>query len=1252
MKIRRQKVEASLKLIGAITKLSLAATTGSANLVFLAAMAQASQDSSVVEQGEEVIAESVVTEDIEQNAESLITEDLEQSEELVIAESITEEDLAEDEESAITEELEQKEEQVIAEAPPEEPVITEEEEASEEATTVPVIETITKETASNPTPTSQQQSTSTVNILSPTVGSVLDSPATTIILRYPAGKEVELKVNGEAVDSSLIGRTETDNINNLITRTWYGVPLKAGDNTITANVVGSEALASVEVQVKGKPTQLTVNTRESSIQANGRSTATVQGQLLDENGNPSNWNGIVTLTSTAGEFIEADHKPEQAGFQVEVQEGRFTTNLRSSTKAQTVTIKAQTQDLEAYTQIQLETSLRPSLISGVVNLRLGARGTDFHGSFKDFLPADGDNSTQLDFTTAVFATGTIGEWLYTGAYNSERPLNLDCDCRNRLFREYQTSETQYSVYGDSSTSEVLTPSTDSLYLRLERSSGIPNASPDYFMWGDYNTDEYATKSQLFTALGRQLHGFSGNFNLGNLQISGFYANNVEGFQRDTISPDGTSGIYFLSERLVVPGSEDIYLEIEELENPGVVLQRERLNLGTDYEIDYDRGTLTFREPILRTDVDEEGDILVRRIVATYQYEGEGSDTNIYGGRLRYHFARGLNKESWLGATYLKEDQGDRDFELYGADLLVSLGESSRLIAEYAHSKNTSPELGSVSGSAYRFQLEGELGESFRGRAYYSSTDSGFSNDATVSFVPGQTRYGAELEAQLSNSTRLRAKYEHTENKGIRRQTLTRIGNVLEGFTLEDGFNSFESNTLVDNSLTTALLGIQQELGSSTVNLDWIYRNREDRINPDFNGESHQLRSRLTVPLTNNLTFKALNELTLLGNSNASRGDRTAFELDWGVLPGINVTLGQNFYTSGEFAGQSITSLGIKGDYELTPNTRLTGRYTVLGSANNYTGQGAIGLQHDWHLTPGLKLNLAYERVFGSFNSNMVGEGVNQQTIATGANGSLIGVTEGDSYSVGLEYTNDPRFKASALFEHRSSSQGSNTVISASALGRISPSISALLNFRQAYSANTTLADLGASTDLKLGLAYRDPHNDTWNALLKYEYRRNPATIPDTILFGAGTGSEEHLFSAEAIYAPSWRWEFYGKYAFRTSTTYLANDFVAASTVSLAQLRATYRLGYHFDLVGEARWIAQPSASYTETAFSGEIGYYITPNLRLAAGYSLGDVSDRDFTGSRSAGGPYVTFTVKLNDLFGGFGQANIAPPQQQESLGN
>ena len=169
------------------------------------------------------------------------------------------------------------------------------------------------------------------------------------------------------------------------------------------------------------------------------------------------------------------------------------------------------------------------------------------------------------------------------------------------------------------------------------------------------------------------------------------------------------------------------------------------------------------------------------------------------------------------------------------------------------------------------------------------------------------------------------------------------------------------------------------------------------------------------------------------------------------------------------------------------------------------------------------------------------------------------------------------------------------------------------------------------------MAYRDPRHDQFNGLLRYEYRLNPAATPDSILLGSGTGSRVSLFAVEGLYAPEWQWEFYGKLAVRDSTAYLAQDYVGGSQVALAQGRATYRFRYNMDLVGEARWVSQPAAGYRSTAATVEAGYYLSPDLRLGAGYTFGRVNDPDFSGSRSAGGFSFGLTAKVNDLFHGFG---------------
>jgi hypothetical protein len=726
-----------------------------------------------------------------------------------------------------------------------------------------------------------------------------------------------------------------------------------------------------------------------------------------------------------------------------------------------------------------------------------------------------------------------------------------------------------------------------------------------------------------------LHGFKANYNLGDLQLSAIYGNNIQGYQRDIIPPDGTSGSYFLSRRILVAGSEDVFLETEELNRPGTIVDRKRLSRGPDYEIDYDRGSLLFRQPVLRTDIGQTGETLVRRIVVSYQYDNPGQDANLYAARMRYHLSRKQNQESWIGATYLKENQGDRGFEIFGADAYVSLGKNGSLIAEYAHSDNnfTNTEVG---GSAYRVDLQGELAKGIQGKAYYRSAEAGFTNNATTSFIPGQSRYGVQASAALSPQTTVRAQYDREVNKGIAPQPTTLFSDLFQPSLVN------RPGTAVDNGLTTISVGIQQKIGQSDLSLDWLHRDRTDNIGT-LDSVSDQLRSRVSIPLAKNLTFLAQNETTLSSQVDAINGDRSLLGLNWQAIPGVNLQVAQQFFHRGQFAGKSLTSFSIDGDRKLGRDTTLKGRYSVFTGADDVTMQGAIGLNHKLQISPGLRMDLAYERVFSTIDSKTAAGNLFAQPFAFGSSSAGLGLVSGDNYGVGLEYSENKDFQASARYEKRASIAGNNTVISAAATGRLSPALTALVRYQQSNIANQTITGLGDTANLKVGLAYRDPNSDKFNALLRYEYRKNPAISPETILFGSGTGSKDHLFGLEAIYAPDWQWEFYGKFALRNSSSYFANDLISKGTVTLAQARTTYRLNSSWDLTGEARWLNQSTANTSEFGLSLETGYYLSPNLRVAAGYSFGRVRDRDFGDSRSAGGPYLGLTFKINELFDGFG---------------
>ena len=497
-------------------------------------------------------------------------------------------------------------------------------------------------------------------------------------------------------------------------------------------------------------------------------------------------------------------------------------------------------------------------------------------------------------------------------------------------------------------------------------------------------------------------------------------------------------------------------------------------------------------------------------------------------------------------------------------------------------------------------------------------------------------------------TRLRLQYDQENNYGNSPAVLTSAEALLS-----PGQESVPGPR-VDNTLRTINAGIEQRWGEAVLGLDWVNRSRNNRVT-DTDTSAHQIVPRFAVPLGLNLTFQAQTEINLTSDVDPLYPSRTTFGLDWAAEPGVTVRLAQQFISGGGTGLQpgSVTSLDTIFDYALTDNTSLTSRYSILTGYNGLTGQGAIGLNHRVKLGPGLHANLGFERIFGDvFNETGAGQQF-AQPYAVGTGASALGIQAGTAYSVGLEYTDNPDFQASARVEHRNSSSGSNTLIGASAAGKINPALTALFRYQQAnYSNQLITGQLGDTINLRLGMAYRNPVSDQFNGLLSYEFRQNPATTPDTVLQGFSNSSSDHTLAMEGIYAPNWQWEFYGKYAFRYNQGNVVEDVSFSNTIHLGQFRASYQFAYQWDVLGEVRWIGQPATSYSELGFALELGYYLTPDLRLGVGYSFGSANDGSFAGSgyRSASGPYFGVALKVNELFSGFGRQEVVPPQQEDAL--
>jgi hypothetical protein len=124
---------------------------------------------------------------------------------------------------------------------------------------------------------------------------------------------------------------------------------------------------------------------------------------------------------------------------------------------------------------------------------------------------------------------------------------------------------------------------------------------------------------------------------------------------------------------------------------------------------------------------------------------------------------------------------------------------------------------------------------------------------------------------------------------------------------------------------------------------------------------------------------------------------------------------------------------------------------------------------------------------------------------------------------------------------------------------------------------------------------------------------------------------------EVLHDPSKRLELYGKFAFRATTAYLAGDFSSSTFTSLAQARATYRIGRRWDTTLEMRWISQNVTQYGAVGEVAEAGYAFGDDFRGAVGYSFGHTNDTAFFGSNGRGGIYFDVTARIHELWPGFG---------------
>ena len=144
-------------------------------------------------------------------------------------------------------------------------------------------------------------------------------------------------------------------------------------------------------------------------------------------------------------------------------------------------------------------------------------------------------------------------------------------------------------------------------------------------------------------------------------MSAFAARTDTGLVQDELRGDGTAGLYHLSRAPIVIGSDKLRIEVRDRFEITRVVESRELSRFIDYDLDYERGTVFFKEPVQNRD-QELNPIF---IVVDYEVRTGGEDQTAAGLRVAAKFA---DERLEIGASAVYEGAQAGDTSIAGADL--------------------------------------------------------------------------------------------------------------------------------------------------------------------------------------------------------------------------------------------------------------------------------------------------------------------------------------------------------------------------------------------------------------------------------------------------------------------------------------------------------------------------------------------------------------------------------------------------------
>lgn len=688
-----------------------------------------------------------------------------------------------------------------------------------------------------------------VAILEPADGSVVSSrDQVTVRVRHPLGSQIELRVDGELIDSDRLGQRDVDVAQDREITTWYAVRLAAGWNQLRTSAVlldGSEEADSSRVALATRPAEIVPLDIRTLIPADGHSSATLQFAVRDGFGLPV-MNGIkAELIEGAAVVDGADLRSDRGRLQLQTQGGTVSVPIAPSHATGNARVVVEVDGMRAETEVVYVNPERPLLMTGV----LGAGVGHYNKS--------GDGSGQgIDHFTDGFDGEAEARAFVQGAGPRGFRMTARLDTRKRYddpLLKQPDPERQYPIYGDASEVHYAAPSRGGNYVSFDKGQS-------YLRYSDFETPidrgEFLSYRQVST-------GVSGAAVDGSRSLRGFVSQSEYLTQTDDLPADGTSGFFYLSQAPIVENSERVIVETRDRYQTEKVLEARVMMRRRDYTINPYDGSILFFEAIPASD----RDLNPNFIVVTYETEDGDTDMVLMGGRGDI----GIGDRHRAGVTAVTNVGDEPHYSLIGADGESHLG-PLRLAGEVAQSDD--PQVGV--GSAYKLGAGVQRGHS-KLDLYLRKVDGDFSNPSfrAADTELASTKAGFEGRLATKRGVALFADgYTHELSRtGERRSTvLTRAEYRRRLMELSAGMRwADHEQPQLDQSGVLSVLGFG--IGSrSGTGLTTIW---EQNLGADVVQDyPNRIRTKLGVPLSERFRAVGTHEL-LNGKGRASSQQLTA-----------------------------------------------------------------------------------------------------------------------------------------------------------------------------------------------------------------------------------------------------------------------------------------------------------------------------------------------------------------------------------------